>query len=72
MIMLGFNSTIRPHISYVNAVTNSNNGESSNTNGGNQRNEQTIPIVDDVSVESNLHPLHLQNIDHPGLVLISK
>ncbi|XP_074346837.1 uncharacterized protein LOC141685642 [Apium graveolens] len=28
--------------------------------------------LDQVSVQSNLHPLFLQNIDHPGLVLIYK
>ncbi|XP_074369440.1 uncharacterized protein LOC141710810 [Apium graveolens] len=70
--MLGFNSTIRPQLSYANVVSNSNNGESSIThnNGGNQQTEQLV--VDEVSVESNLHPLFLQNIDHPGLTLISK
>ncbi|XP_074374673.1 uncharacterized protein LOC141715088 [Apium graveolens] len=34
---------------------------------------ETIPIVvDEPSIDLNLHHLYLQNIDHPGLVLISK
>ncbi|XP_074377154.1 uncharacterized protein LOC141718674 [Apium graveolens] len=66
--MIGYNCTIRPAIrpqmSFANAVTG-NNGSSSNQT-------PPPPVEEEVSIESNLHPLYLQNIDHPGLVLISK
>lgn len=51
--------------SYANVVMN--NGEHSGESS--QPNPQ---INAEISIESNLHPLYLQNIDHPGLVLISK
>lgn len=62
--------------SYVNVVPNDNSvGE---TFGGNNVDVEvlapkSVKNVDDLSVvNSNLHPLYLQNIDHPGLVLNSK
>lgn len=55
--------------SYANVVMGDipqNNVETSNSARNN------IASTEDVSIESNLHTLYLQNIDHPGLVLISK
>lgn len=65
--------------SYANVVLNSGNKENSGESSGCNivANEDVIALKlvtdDDLGViNSNLHPLYLQNIDHLGLVLISK
>lgn len=50
--------------SYLNVVANVSN-DTANT-------EQEIGEAQNQHVLTNSHPLYLQNIDHPGLVLISK
>lgn len=54
--------------SYANTVTNNTN------QGDNSANVEEIANYDteETSMTSNLHPLYLQNIDHPGLILITK
>lgn len=58
-------------ISYANVVSSSTNlHEQTST----EHTDTPSPVVtpEEISIESNLHPLFLQNIDHPGLILISK
>lgn len=51
-----------------NASTGVESDENCNTGTGNLDDENQ----EQVAVTSNMHPLYLQNIDHPGLVLIAK
>ncbi|XP_017256394.1 uncharacterized protein LOC135147298 [Daucus carota subsp. sativus] len=56
--------------SYANVVINGANDDSENTPHDEVPNSGDL---DDASfITSNGHPLYLQNVDHPGLVLISK
>lgn len=55
-------------IAFANTVLNSNGTHNESSDTASQR---TV-VNDEVSIESTLHPLYLQNMDHPGLVLISK
>lgn len=54
--------------SYAHAVM----GDVNHTEEDHSKNDNTATPFDEILVESTLHPLFLQNIDHPGLVLISK
>ena len=68
--MLGHDLGQSGRLSYANVVAN--NSTPVVTTENNTNNDSDATPSDVVSIESNLHPLYLQNIDHPGLVLISK
>lgn len=66
---------------YANVVANSGHIASTSGNqgdfyvdgeGDDDENVIKTPNTDEIAVTSNLHPLFLANIDHPGLILISK
>lgn len=64
-------------LSYAHVVmTTGNSNRDNNHNTGNDHDTGTdsnnTENLGEISVESNLHPLYLHNMDHPGLVLISK
>lgn len=64
-------------VSYAHMVSNSttHHGQTSAANTGNVNTPLAThtPITHiEISFESNLHPLFLQNVDCPGLILISK
>lgn len=56
-------------VSYANVVMNQHNVEDENPENAGADENTTDPVVE---FKSTMHPLYLQNIDHPGLVLISK
>lgn len=56
---------------YVNAVLN-NTGTIPEVDCETEEGSLDKDDQDQVAVTSNMHPLYLQNIDHPGLVLIAK
>lgn len=56
--------------SYANVVTNVN--PHAFVVNDNENSEEITDGIDTESFKSNAHPLYLQNIDHPGLILISK
>lgn len=59
--------------SYANVVTNpTNTGSTSNTVEHVDVLEGRLDEIDHDSFKCNTHPLYLQNVDHPGLILISK
>lgn len=79
--MFGQNLGKSTRVSYANVLMcntnqndeNAHSAESSDSRSKNvHNNEQNVQNSDEISIESNLHPLYFQNIDHPGLILISK
>lgn len=70
--MLGQNWGKPTIIIYANFVMNNNTQIDLNNEEDSSSRSQNIHVDDEISIESNLHPLYFQNIDHPGLVLISK
>ncbi|XP_074368235.1 uncharacterized protein LOC141708476 [Apium graveolens] len=70
--MLGQNLGKTTRTSYANVVMNTSTQNGENRSDSSSSTQRNIVNDEEVSIESNLHPLYLQNIDHPGLVLIAK